>query len=117
MIYLYIALYFLVIPGIIFNINDYFAGYYGDSGGQVYGDNPLGAKVGLHIGWPIFTVIIICIWASYVFKPTITKVKAKLNKLGKDWGIRFSSFEAGKAKKKQDTDLDYHAEKHLLGKK
>lgn len=107
---LYIIAY-LIIPVLIYSISDYIAGYFHDRLDEdmsIYGGNLEGGIIGaFHIFWPLFSVLVVGVWIYKFFKLYVGP-RAGLNMP--------STFERGKAKRKKDTDLDYQAEKHLLGK-
>lgn len=99
---------YIIIPFIIYSINDYFAGLWYDRVKWCMSVYEVGNMVIIfygHLFWPIFMLGLGGIWL-YQFK---------VYKFGKfDFG---KMYDAGKAKRKRDTDLDYQAELHLLGKK
>jgi len=110
MIWLYCILGYIVIPFIIFPINNWFAGYYEDRMKEtclnLY-DNKDEIWI-LHLVWPLIFIVLIVKWSVELYKIKF-KEYPKVN-----WGY---TYKKGKAKRKQDTDLDYQAEKYLLGKK
>ena len=98
---------YLVLPFILFGINDYYAGVWYDrfhTNMSVYYacDGPI-VVLG-HILWPFFILVLTIAWV-YQF------INYKLE-------FDFDTIhEAGRAKRKQDQDLDYQADKYLLGQK
>lgn len=99
---------YIVIPFIVYSINDYFAGLWKDrldTNMSIYysGESPI--IVFGHLLWPLAILIVAGAWVYHL-------VNYKFGKFNFD-----VMYNAGEAKRKRDTDLDYQAEKHLLGRK
>lgn len=111
-IFLYIVAY-IVIPFIIFSINDFFYGYFGENYGAPIYDEGNMPEVVMHMLWPLVVFMLIVIWIIsfliYVYND-VFKVKfcfKDMNKFRK----------MGSKKHALKNDLDYQAEKYLTGKK
>lgn len=109
MIWLVYILAYIIIPFIIFSINDWFAGYYHHKVNRnmsIYNDEDYWIP---HTIWPIVVVILLITWIYNLNKNRIDNIKLS-NKLSK-------IYDDGEARRKKLQDLDYQAEKYLLDKK
>jgi len=98
---------YLIIPYIMYNINDYFAGYFHDRldiGLSILEDMSDCDIFIIFVFWPFIFIFLAAIWAWNVGVKVLP-------------GINRNAYNKGKAKRKQELDLDYQAEKFLLGKK
>ena len=110
-IFLFIVAY-LVIPFIIFGINDFFYGYFGGHyGGSVY-DNGESDVFFCHAAWPFVTIVLPIMWIICYIIELYDKLNINIRFNGMD------SFEKlGRKKYDQRNDLDYQAKKYLTGDK
>ena len=100
---------YLMIPFVIFSINDWFAGFYEDrlDTPTVFNQDHA-ERVLSTIFWPIVVIILSVLWLNELYKALLRK--SKIN-------FRFSDMrKLGKAKRDRDQDLDLQAERFLLGR-
>ena len=117
----YIASY-IIIPFVVYGINDLLAGYFHDrikdaDKLSVYEDKEIVFLA--HIFWPLYVLFIPFMWSCTILSTIHTNLKASDNStldfLGKFSPRNF--YKIAKEKREKELDLDYQAEKHLTGSK
>lgn len=106
---------YIVIPFVVYNVNDYAAGYFRDRL-----EEDLSFLDGLSTGkvfsafvfWPFVFIAMFFVWSINILKCVIKKLDSD-----KFPSMSRGTYAKGIAKRKRELDLDYQAEKYLLGKK
>jgi len=105
---------YILIPFIVYGINDYFAGLWRDRlnvNMSLYWQDEMPIILLAHLLWPAALIVLIAIW-------TYNLTAYQLNKFDGIWKFdKDRMYNAGVKKHQQNIDLDYQAEKALLGEK
>jgi hypothetical protein len=98
---------YFIAPFIIYSINDYLAGYYRDRLGEnmgIYGESD-GFVIAAHLLWPLAIILLGGAWVFNICRRLV------------DASSLDTIYDAGKERRRKETDLDYQAEKYLTGDK